>query len=146
LFRPRSAQLQIASFSLDGHQRIYASTSRSVKSGTEISEAHFIAIRRSCDSHRLIYAHRPDHRSPITDNEHGEFGGLIADQNGNPVMAVFGTIELFVLLFDPQTLLRLRTVVINGSSFANGMALLKLYLRLRTIALLTSQQSLRMIN
>jgi hypothetical protein len=58
----------------------------------------------------------------ITDNEHREFGGLVADQNRNPGMAVFGTRELFVILFDSQTLLPLRTVVINGSSFANGCA------------------------
>jgi hypothetical protein len=33
-------------------------------------------------------------------------------------MAVFLMTELFVVLFDPQTLLLLRTVVINRSSFA----------------------------
>jgi hypothetical protein len=37
-------------------------------------------------------------------------------------MTVFGTTELFIILFDPQTLLPLRTVVINHSLFANGRA------------------------
>jgi hypothetical protein len=47
-------------------KRTFASTSQSVRSGTEIGEAHFIAIRRSCGSHRLIHAHRRHHRSPTT--------------------------------------------------------------------------------
>jgi hypothetical protein len=37
-------------------------------------------------------------------------------------MAVFGTTELFVILFDPQTLLPLRTLVIKHSLFVNECA------------------------
>jgi hypothetical protein len=36
--------------------------------------------------------------SPITDNEHREFGGFVLDENGNPELALFGITKLFVIL------------------------------------------------